>query len=161
MTSLTHTMILQFVCTYPSLGLTAIYKYRFFLETKGSSYGCRCIARQRMEMLQIGPTNRSKELFSSDTGNILECCGNDCCKKFEAPKQFTSSPPFWLWLCLAMFVISSTSTLSLHLTLISNKSGPFHKFLKIFSTGPLQTTQFIQGILVPKIVYRNQELRYW
>ena len=110
-------------------------------------------------MLQIGPTNRSKELFSSHNEDILECCGNECCKNFEVPKQFTSSPHFWLWLCLAMFVISSTSTLSLHLTLISNRSGPFHKFLKIFSTGPLQTTQFIQGIIVPKIVYRNQNTK--
>ena len=115
---------------------------------------CRCTAKNRMELVQLVPTSLSLATFSSDTPI---CCGPECCSNYSNPNPLYASPHFWLWVCLAVFVLSFVVSFSLHSALAWNRKGfAVHAFIERLSSGPYQTTQFAEGIIIPRVVYRER-----
>ena len=113
-----------------------------------------------MEILQLVPTSMSEVMLSSDPSNpseSLECCGSACCKDFEKSVSLLASPEFWLWLTIVIplfiFFFAFTSTCAFY---IFGVWRPVHPFLSSFSSGPIQTTEYVHGIIIPRLSYRNQ-----
>ena len=113
------------------------------------------MAHRKLEILQLEPIS-----ITNDSEDSADCCGPECCHDFIPEVLYYTSPVFWLWLTIVTAILLTGCALTLACSCyLAGKWQPVQPWLRVLASGPVQTTEYAQGIIVPRISYRHKNVR--